>query len=116
MESIADEAALEACWAASEEGPVFIFKHSTACPVSASAKQRVDGVLADPPAHCPAVYLVKVIESRAVSNAIADQVGVRHQSPQLILVKDGEAVWDASHHTITGAAMVEAIQQHVEIA
>jgi len=114
MEPLESEAGLAACLAASADVPVFILKHSTACPISAGAKGRVADFLADPPENCPAVYLVKVIESRSVSNAIADRLGVRHQSPQLILVKDGQAVWDASHHRITGENMAAAIEHYVE--
>lgn len=94
--------------AESATGPVFVFKHSTSCPVSFAAHHRVvehwDGR-----ADLPPLYLVKVIESRPLSNAIAAATGVTHQSPQLLLIRDGKAVWNTSHGGITGGAVDEAL-------
>lgn len=52
--------------------------------------------------------VVKVIEDRPVSNEIAARLGVKHESPQAILVRSGKAVWHASHGRITAAALAEA--------
>lgn len=88
-----------------------MFKHSTTCPISARASDRVrkyeDGAGPD----APEIVMVKVIESRPVSNAIATQLGVTHQSPQMILIKDGAAVWNASHHLIQVESIEEAVAQ-----
>lgn len=80
----------------SSEKPVLVFKHSTTCPVSAHAygefssfEKQMDR------------YLVKVIEHRSVSNEIAIDLGIQHQSPQAFLIANGEAVWNASHWKIT---------------
>ena len=97
------------CLAASDAGPVFVFKHSTTCPISAGAQRRVARYLAEGGEDAAPVYLVKVIESRAVSNAIADDLGVRHQSPQAVLLHGGRAVWDASHGSISETAMLRAL-------
>ena len=97
--------ALEACLAESALQPVLLFKHSTTCPISAAAYRRVTDYLEEAGEDAPPCYLVKVIESRPVSNAIAEYLGVRHQSPQTILVHRGEACWDASHGTVTGDAI-----------
>jgi bacillithiol system protein YtxJ len=53
--------------------------------------------------------MVKVIENRGVSNAVAERLGVEHQSPQMILVKDGQALWSASHHGIHAEKLREGI-------
>jgi bacillithiol system protein YtxJ len=53
--------------------------------------------------------MVKVIESRPVSNAIAEKLAVTHQSPQLILLHSGQEVWNASHHNITGENIESAL-------
>lgn len=78
------------------EKPVVVFKHSTTCPVSAHAysefnafERQIDR------------YLVKVIEHRAVSNEITEDLGIEHQSPQAFVIKNGEVVWNASHWKIT---------------
>lgn len=97
--------------AASTETPVFLFKHSTRCPISLGAFQRVKGYLAQAGAEVPPFYLVKVIESRPVSNEIAARLGVPHQSPQLILLRNQQSVWDASHGDIDAAAITRAITQ-----
>ncbi len=51
---------------------------------------------------------MRVIEERPVSLALAERVGLQHQSPQAMLVRDGSAVWNASHHDITAAALQNA--------
>ena len=88
----------------------FIFKHSTTCPISAHALMRVNGYLSDRILDEPPFVLVKVIEARPLSNAIASALDVQHQSPQLILVWDGKAQWDASHHWITAESIEEAVE------
>ena len=93
----------------SEAGPLFLFKHSTTCPISASAHRRVVDFIKTAPAGTPEFHLVKVIESRPASNDIAARLNVTHQSPQLILVDKGTAVWNASHGSITADAIETAL-------
>lgn len=109
MKELTDEQALEDAMAASEASPVFLYKHSTVCPVSGAALQRLRAFLKQAPPGTPEVLMVKVIESRPVSNAIARTLGVEHESPQLILVRDRRAAWSASHHAITGDAILSAL-------
>ena len=95
----------------SEIGPVLVFKHSTRCPVSTAAHSRVQAwerVLGE---EAPPVYLVKVIESRELSNEIALHLGVAHQSPQIILVRDGYALWNTSHGKIGGLELDSALHE-----
>ena len=103
---------LEARIEASAETPLFLFKHSTSCPTSARAIRRVTDFIAEAPDHYPEIHLIKVIESRAISNAAAERLGVEHASPQLILVKDGHALWTTSHFNIQAPAIENAIKQH----
>jgi bacillithiol system protein YtxJ len=97
--------------AESHDHALFVFKHSTTCPISFAAHHRVT-------AHwngrtgLPPIYLVKVIESRPLSNAIAAETGVTHQSPQLLLVREGKAAWNASHGNITADA-IDGTLQHL---
>jgi bacillithiol system protein YtxJ len=69
-----------------------IFKHSTTCPISAEAAREVAGLATDLP-----VYQVNVREQRDLSNWVAAEYAVTHQSPQLILVRGGKAVRAWSH-------------------
>ncbi|MCQ6557699.1 bacillithiol system redox-active protein YtxJ [Paenibacillus mendelii] len=85
----------------SNEKQTVIFKHSTTCPVSASALEEYDDYLSKAPNKDTDYYLVKVIESRPVSNQIAEDLGVKHASPQIILFKDQKSVWNTSHWSIT---------------
>jgi bacillithiol system protein YtxJ len=96
---------------AAANGRVFVFKHSTTCPISASAHRRVADYLADKGEQGSTWFLVKVIESRPLSNAIAETYGVRHQSPQLLMIEGDTAVWDASHGAITAGAIEAAIAE-----
>lgn len=93
----------EQLWEDSAEKPVVILKHSTTCPVSANALEEFESYLADQPNHEPEYVLVKVIESRPVSNRIAEDTGVKHESPQIIWIKNKEKQWAASHWSVTKA-------------
>ena len=81
----------------SKQKPVVIFKHSTSCSISATAKSRIerqwDGAGLD---HVKAYYL-DLLRYRPVSNEVAEVLQVQHQSPQLLLVQDGVCTYDASH-------------------
>lgn len=52
---------------------------------------------------------MRVIEERPVSLALAERVGVKHESPQALLIKDGRALWHDSHRAITTEALVSAV-------
>lgn len=100
---------LDACLNDSASGPVLIFKHSTACPISSEAFRHVAQYAENAAESDPNVYIVKVIEERPVSNQIADALSLQHKSPQLILVKDRAVIWSSSHYGINEQAIREAI-------
>ncbi|WP_068774728.1 bacillithiol system redox-active protein YtxJ [Paenibacillus sp. FJAT-26967] len=85
----------------STDKPLVILKHSTTCPVSASALEEYDDYLGKQPNQEVGYYLVKVIESRPVSNKIAEDIGVKHASPQILYVKNKESYWNTSHWSVT---------------
>lgn len=78
-----------------------LLKHSTTCPVSANALKEFEQYLEKNPNADVDYTLVKVIESRPVSNQIAEDLSVKHESPQIILVKNKEKYWTASHWAVT---------------
>ena len=82
-----------------------VFKHSTTCPVSAEAAREVRAI---DTTGLP-VYQVNVREQRDLSNWVAAQYGVTHQSPQLILVRGGKAVRSWSHWDVTRATVAKAL-------
>ncbi len=79
--------------------PVLLFKHSTRCSISAMALNRTESGW-DIKEEELAPFYLDLIAHRDVSAAIAERLNVFHQSPQIILVKDGKAVLDASHNEI----------------
>ncbi|MCA0756523.1 bacillithiol system redox-active protein YtxJ [Paenibacillus sp. N4] len=87
----------------STDRPLVIFKHSTTCPVSANALQEFNNYLDGAPREDVEYALVKVIESRPVSNQIAEDTAVKHESPQIIYIDKKAKVWTASHWSVTKA-------------
>ena len=82
----------------SHEHPVLIFKHSTTCSISAAAKGKLERQWADAnlPAGTPLYYL-DLLRFRPISAQIAQEFGVQHESPQLLLIQDGQCTYHASH-------------------
>lgn len=93
----------------SSSQPLLLFKHSTRCPISAGAHKEVEAYLSGTPREGVTYGLIYVIEDRDVSNEAADRLGVKHESPQAILIKDGQAVWHTSHSSITKSALQEIL-------
>jgi bacillithiol system protein YtxJ len=83
---------------ASEEKPVVIFKHSTRCSVSRMALKQFENEF-NLQGKMDAYYL-DLIENRAISNEIASKFGVVHQSPQLLVIKNGKCIYNISHSEI----------------
>jgi bacillithiol system protein YtxJ len=93
----------------SEERPVFLLKHSTRCPISRSAWRAFQQFDASHPEA--GLWKVLVIENAALSSEIAREVGVRHQSPQVLLFHRGEVVWNDSHWSIKLDALQDALDR-----
>jgi bacillithiol system protein YtxJ len=86
--------------------PLFIYKHSYSCDLSAMAMDEVQAFAAAQP-EVP-IVLVDVIGQRPVSRAIEAELGVRHESPQALLVQAGSVLWHASHRQVTARALAQA--------
>jgi bacillithiol system protein YtxJ len=80
----------------SKELPCIIFKHSISCSISALAKHRLENYW-DMPAEVAEFYFLDLIRYRNLSNAVAETYQVRHESPQLLLIRDGACVYHSSH-------------------
>lgn len=89
--------------------PVLLFKHSTSCPISGRAFRHFQSYLetADPQVS---YHLITVQTDRPVSNEATTKLGVQHETPQAILIRDGREIWHASHFEITAATLQAAIQ------
>lgn len=90
--------------AQSRQQTVVIFKHSLTCPVSSSAYREMTRFPG-------AVNLVEVQRARELSREIENRTGVRHESPQVIVLRNGQVVWDASHFKITADAVSQAVKE-----
>lgn len=84
---------------------VLVYKHSTQCPISAAAKKEVDAFLKE---HDVPYVAIRVIEERSLSNEVATQTGVTHQSPQVIILQENTPVYNTSHRDITKEHLNEA--------
>ena len=105
---LTEEAQLDSIISESKIQPVVIFKHSTTCSISAMAKGRMDREEA--PGGVKFYYL-DLHRYRLISNKIAEIFHVHHESPQLLLIKDGECTYDESHNGISMAELEEQIAQ-----
>ncbi|MHB8647630.1 MAG: bacillithiol system redox-active protein YtxJ [Thermomicrobiales bacterium] len=98
---ITDIESLDALFASSTKQPVILFKHDPYCSISARAYREMTRVTGD-------VAIIDVAHDTEIASAITQRTGVRHESPQVIVVKDGQAVWSASHFIIKADAVTQA--------
>jgi hypothetical protein len=123
----------------SQSRPVLLFKHSRSCGASLEALDELVAYLNDrgpersaphdgrsaphdgrsaphdgrsaPRDSRPLQYAMVTVQThRAISNAVAQRLGVRHETPQALLIRDGRVVWSASHFRVTAAAVEDAIR------
>ena len=100
---------LETLLSASAERPLLLFKHSYTCGISAEAlDELIDHVRARKAADAR-YAMITVQTHREVSNAVARRLGIRHETPQALLIRGGKVVWSASHFRVTAKAVHEAL-------
>jgi bacillithiol system protein YtxJ len=101
---VPDEATLEALLTESAERPVVVFLHDQFCPISSYAYEEMEVVGGR-------VEMVDVTTDHEVKRAVETKTGVRHASPQLIVLRNGQVSWHASHGRIQTAAVQDAIAE-----
>lgn len=84
----------------SSKAPVLVFKHSTRCSISSAALNRVERAWQDKNGEKVTPYYLDLIAHRDISNQLAASFEVEHQSPQVLLIKDGKCVYNESHMAI----------------
>ena len=102
---IAGKQALDDLINRSNQEPVVIFKHSTTCPLSAAAYSEMERVPGQ-------VCLVEVQNGQELSREIEARTGIEHQSPQVIILRNGKAVWHASHWKIKTESVEQAAREN----
>lgn len=92
--------------AASHDAPVIVFKHSESCGASWMAETS----LAEQRLPAP-VHRVVVQRQRELSARIAEALGVRHESPQVLILADGRVAWHTSHSGVTRERVIAAFER-----
>ncbi len=100
---------LDEVLAQSSEKPILLFKHSTRCSISSMALSGFERSY-DAPEEDMDIYYLDLIAHRDVSNAIAEKTGVVHQSPQVIVLKNNEITYTATHSGIDARAAIKSIR------
>jgi bacillithiol system protein YtxJ len=103
---LTDEEQLKQIISKSNAKPQVIFKHSTRCSISSVALQRLQK--AEQPADIDFYYL-DLIAYRHLSNKIAESLKVHHESPQVLVLKDGACIYDESHLGISMDEILESV-------
>ena len=88
---------------------IILFKHSTTCPISTCAWREVQDFILESQDEV-LVVMIKVIESRSVSNQVAEELGVLHQSPQALLLSKRQVLWHASHQSVNREKIKKALE------
>ena len=107
---LSDLDALEAAIAESLDRPVLLFKHSRTCGISCEALDELQSHL-ERCSRNVAYKMITVQSHRGVSDSAARRLGVRHETPQAILLREGRPVWNASHFRITAVELEQALQR-----
>ena len=84
----------------SHNAPILLFKHSTRCSISTASLSRVERNWKADDNNKIQPYYLDLLEHRDISNQIATLTGVEHASPQVLIIKNGTCVYNASHSEI----------------
>jgi bacillithiol system protein YtxJ len=105
FDAVENVGALDRLFQTSHERPVVLFKHSVTCSVSADAYEDMAN-------YAGPIELVVVQSARAVADEIEARTGIRHESPQVIILRNGKPVWNASHWKVRAEAVAGAVEEH----
>lgn len=107
---LSDESQLEDVLEASQSRPQLIYKHSTTCGICVIVKRKFEKRIGELSEKASLNY-VNVIDNRDISNTIAETLGVRHESPQVLIVKNGGCLWHESHFSIKADSILEVLRE-----
>ncbi len=88
-----------------------IFKHNTTCPISKSVRSKFEED-ADMLPEVTSVHFLDLLANRNLSDAVEEEFNVKHESPQLLLIKDGECIYNQSLYNISAEGTAEAIERN----
>ena len=98
---VRDEEGLDELFERSHESTVVLYLHDPYCPISARAHGRVTDAGGE-------IHLIDVSRQHALNRAVERRTGVRHESPQAFVLRDGAPVWHASHGRISTESLAYA--------
>jgi bacillithiol system protein YtxJ len=102
---VKERSELDELFRRSNEHPVVLFKHSSMCSISADTYQEMT--------HYPGrVELIVIQQTRSLSDEIENRTGLRHESPQVIVLSKGKPVFHESHWRIKADAVAQAVKEH----
>jgi bacillithiol system protein YtxJ len=93
----------------SHENPILIFKHSTRCSISDTALNRLERNWQIETDKKITTYYLDLISYRNISNRISEIFEIDHESPQILIIKNGKCIYDASHLGISYTNIIENI-------
>jgi bacillithiol system protein YtxJ len=102
---VSDASALEQLFERSNAEPVLLFKHSNSCPISARAYRQMQEVKVP-------ISIIVVQDGRELSREVETRTGVRHETPQALVLRNGRAAWNASHFDITADSVEQAVREN----
>ena len=108
LTTLRDADHLDELLAISSQQPLLLFKHSQSCGVSFEALDEILAHRVERP-DAATYAMLTVQRNRELSNVVATRLGVRHETPQVILVRDGRAIWTASHFRISAESLANAL-------
>lgn len=95
----------------SNQQPVLLFKHSTTCSISKTSLNRLERNWKEEDLKDTKAYYLDLLSYRSISNEIAQTFGVVHESPQVLIIKNGAAVYDTSHFDIDYASIKAQLEK-----
>jgi bacillithiol system protein YtxJ len=106
---LSDISQLETIKEESFKQPVLILKHSTTCSISGTALNRLERNWKQEKVGDLKPYYLDLLRNRNISNEIASIFDIEHQSPQVLLIKDGVCIYSATHFDISFAELEEIV-------
>lgn len=107
--TLTDTQQIETIQQESRQQPIIIFKHSTRCSISRAALDRLERSWKQEEVPSAKAYFLDLLSYRDISNQIAELFEVEHESPQVLIIRDGKAIFDRSHLAIDFTGIKGAI-------
>ncbi|MDA8016520.1 MAG: bacillithiol system redox-active protein YtxJ [Thermoanaerobaculia bacterium] len=101
--------ALDAAFTESQDQTVVLFKHSLICPTSSRAFDVFQSFVSDQLDERASFKLIEIQRQRALSREVEQRTEVKHESPQVLVLQDGQVIWHDSHWRITAEALEDAV-------